>query len=199
MYPKLQPNTQAVQVPPTHAAVIGNIVLSKVMILRNHPMCRSIIMSSPREHGDKRTSTTIRRSSSPSQWTPCLSGTAPRKIWQLQKMCRLSLIVVHSQTYGHLQTTLVTDLHGFTPVPLNLSAANPSPICIEGAFFAFIETQDQQRKVAKCCSMVYVSKSVQGMYLSLETMINHRVEIFDMKQHTCLHPDWSCQGIVEAL
>ncbi len=67
--------------------------------------------------------------------------------------------------------------HGFTqdaltPVSLDLSAANRSPISIEGAFFAHIETQDQQGKVAKCRSMVYVSKSVQGMYLSLETMIN---------------------------
>ncbi len=133
-------------------------------------MRRSIITSSPREHGDEHASATTRRSPSPSQWMPCLSGTALRKIWQLQA-------VADSGAQSDLWSLADYLSHGFTqdaltPVSLDLSAANRSPISIEGAFFAHIETQHQQGKVAKCRSMVYVSKSVQDMYLSLETMIN---------------------------
>ena len=67
--------------------------------------------------------------------------------------------------------------HGFSrdnlvPVTLSLSAANRSPIAIAGAFFAKISTCSRQGKRATCRSMVYVSQSVQGMYLSLETMLN---------------------------
>ena len=67
--------------------------------------------------------------------------------------------------------------HGFTrdnlvPVTLSLSAANRSPIAIEGAFFAEITTRSRHGNTATCRSMVYVSKSIQGMYLSLETMLN---------------------------
>ena len=67
--------------------------------------------------------------------------------------------------------------HGFprdalAPVTLGLSAANRSPISIEGGFFARIVTRNRQDKVATCRSMIYVSTSVQGMYLSLETMLN---------------------------
>ena len=62
-----------------------------------------------------------------------------------------------------------TDLY---PVSLGLSAANRSPISIEGAFFAKIEATPQQGDVSECRSMVYVSSSVQGMYLSYDTLLN---------------------------
>ena len=58
------------------------------------------------------------------------------------------------------------------PISLSLSAANRSPISIEGAFFAKLATQDPSGKTASCYSMVYVSRSVQSMYLSYESLLN---------------------------
>jgi hypothetical protein len=58
------------------------------------------------------------------------------------------------------------------PVSLSLSAANRSPISIEGAFFAKITTIPHIGNVMSCYSMVYVSSSVQAMYLSYETLLN---------------------------
>ncbi|CAB4034007.1 Hypothetical predicted protein, partial [Paramuricea clavata] len=58
------------------------------------------------------------------------------------------------------------------PVSLSLSAANRSPISIEGAFFAKITTIPHSGNVMSCHSMVYVSSSVQAMYLSYETLLN---------------------------
>ena len=57
-----------------------------------------------------------------------------------------------------------------TPVSLTLSAANRSPISIEGAFFAII-TGESKGKDVSCRSMVYISKSVNAMYLSCETLL----------------------------
>ena len=57
------------------------------------------------------------------------------------------------------------------PVRLGFSAANRSPISIEGAFFAEI-TAGSSRSVKTCRSMIYVSGSVKGMYLLYDTMLN---------------------------
>ena len=58
------------------------------------------------------------------------------------------------------------------PVSLGLSAANRSPISIEGAFFAKLTTKLHNGEVTSCRSMVYVSSSVQTMYLSYESLLN---------------------------
>ncbi|XP_068678617.1 uncharacterized protein [Montipora foliosa] len=58
------------------------------------------------------------------------------------------------------------------PVRLGLSAANRSPISIEGAFFAKLTTKLQNGEVTSCRSMVYVSRSVQAMYLSYDSLLN---------------------------
>ncbi len=54
------------------------------------------------------------------------------------------------------------------PVSIGLSAANRLPIKIEGAFFAKLSNGDKD----SCHSMVYVSSSVQGMYLSYDSLLN---------------------------
>ena len=61
------------------------------------------------------------------------------------------------------------DLH---PVSLSLSAANRSPIAIEGAFLAKLTTTSRSGAAVSCHSMVYVSSSVQAMYLSYESLLN---------------------------
>ena len=61
------------------------------------------------------------------------------------------------------------DLH---PVSLSLSAANRSPIAIEGAFFARLTTTHGCRREESARSMVYVSSSVRSMYLSYESLLN---------------------------
>ena len=58
------------------------------------------------------------------------------------------------------------------PVRLGLSAANRSPISIEGAFFAKLTTQPHHSEVTSCRSMVYVSSSVHAMYLSYDSLLN---------------------------
>ena len=58
------------------------------------------------------------------------------------------------------------------PVRLGLSAANRSPIAIIGAFFAQLSTNNRVGGTTSCRSMVYVSNSVQSMYLSYESMLS---------------------------
>ncbi|KAK2547281.1 hypothetical protein P5673_032838 [Acropora cervicornis] len=58
------------------------------------------------------------------------------------------------------------------PVRLGLSAANRSPISIEGAFFSKLTTQPHNGEVTSCRSMVYVSSSVHAMYLSYDSLLN---------------------------
>ena len=58
------------------------------------------------------------------------------------------------------------------PVTMGLSAANRSPISIEGAFFAKLTAKPLNSEESSCRSMVYVSSSVQSMYLSYDTMLN---------------------------
>ena len=58
------------------------------------------------------------------------------------------------------------------PISLSLSAANRSPIRIEGAFFATLATTSPSGGTASCHSMVYVSSSVSDMYLSHESLLN---------------------------
>ncbi|KAJ8333519.1 hypothetical protein SKAU_G00415270 [Synaphobranchus kaupii] len=58
------------------------------------------------------------------------------------------------------------------PVRLSMSAANRSPIAIEGAFFTRLLTASSGGGVTSCRSMVYVSSSVRAMYLSYESLLN---------------------------
>lgn len=59
-----------------------------------------------------------------------------------------------------------------SPVSLSLSAANHSAIKIEGAFFASLSVTSPDGQTTSCQSMMYVSSSVQTMYLSCETLLN---------------------------
>ncbi|XP_048578980.1 uncharacterized protein LOC125560720 [Nematostella vectensis] len=63
-------------------------------------------------------------------------------------------------------------LEDLFPVRLDLTAANRSPIAIDGAFFARLSTITRDGEAVSCRSMVYVSGSVQAMYLSYESMLN---------------------------
>ena len=67
---------------------------------------------------------------------------------------------------------------------MNLAAANRSPIAIEGAFFAKLTTTTHHGKVASCRSMVYVSSSVQTMYLSCESLLNLGLLPHDFPSHS---------------
>lgn len=58
------------------------------------------------------------------------------------------------------------------PVSLSLSAANHSPIAIEGAFFASLSTASGDGAPSSCRSMIYVSSSVNAMYLSYDTLLS---------------------------
>lgn len=67
-----------------------------------------------------------------------------------------------------------------TPISLSLSAANRSPISIEGAFFAKLASRTGIGKNVTCRSMVYVSSAINTMYLSCETLFN--LEILPIKR-----------------
>ena len=58
------------------------------------------------------------------------------------------------------------------PVRVGFSAANHSPISVEGAFFAKLTTKLHNGEVTSYRSMVYVSSSVQTMYLSYDSLLN---------------------------
>ncbi|CAL8267362.1 unnamed protein product [Boreogadus saida] len=57
---------------------------------------------------------------------------------------------------------------------MSLSAANRSPIAIEGAFFARLSTAPSDSGVTSCRSTVYVSSSVRTMHLSYESLLSPR-------------------------
>ena len=59
-----------------------------------------------------------------------------------------------------------------TYVCLNLTAANHSPITIEGAFFAILTAKFLSGRLASCHSMVYVSSSMKAMFLSYESLLD---------------------------
>ena len=59
-----------------------------------------------------------------------------------------------------------------SPVSLKLSAANRSSISIEGAFFVKLTAKSRNGEKSSCRSMVYVSSSVNAMYLSYESLLN---------------------------
>ena len=58
------------------------------------------------------------------------------------------------------------------PVSIGLSAANRSPISIEGAFFGHLKSASQSGMEESCRTMIYVSSSVNEMYLSYESLLN---------------------------
>ena len=65
---------------------------------------------------------------------------------------------------------------GFTekdliPVSLSLKAANKSSIEISGAILVRVEVEIKKEK-HRCATMVYVSPSCEGFYLSLEAMLD---------------------------
>ena len=67
--------------------------------------------------------------------------------------------------------------HGFSkmdlsPVKLSLSAANRSPIPIEGAFLAVITGIGKDCKRYMSRSMIYVSSAISDLFLSYDTMLN---------------------------
>lgn len=61
------------------------------------------------------------------------------------------------------------DLH---PVCLSLTAANRTPIRIEGAFFAKLVATLPSGKTTSSHSMVYISSSIRAMYLSYKLLLN---------------------------
>ena len=58
------------------------------------------------------------------------------------------------------------------PVSLDLSAANKSPINIAGAVLARLHGKSTRGTPLSCATMVYVSNSCQGFYLSWEAMVD---------------------------
>ena len=59
-----------------------------------------------------------------------------------------------------------------SPVTLSLSAANRSPIPIEGAFLAVISGHGNDGKRYESRSMMYVSSAIKDVFLSYDTMLN---------------------------
>ena len=53
-------------------------------------------------------------------------------------------------------------------VSISLSAANLSPLSVEGAFFARLTRRSHSGKEGSCCYVVYVCSHIQAMCLSYE-------------------------------
>ena len=63
-------------------------------------------------------------------------------------------------------------LDDLSPVTLALNAANKSTIRIDGAFFVTLSGETADGSVMTCKTMVYVSRDVNGFYLSYSTMLD---------------------------
>ncbi|XP_048576277.1 uncharacterized protein LOC125557593 [Nematostella vectensis] len=70
------------------------------------------------------------------------------------------------------------------PIRPSLTAANNSPISIEGAFFAKLSATSYSGQSTTSFSMVYVSSSVRDMYLSYDSLLN-----LDLLPHCFPRPD----------
>ncbi|KAK3734273.1 hypothetical protein QZH41_004413 [Actinostola sp. cb2023] len=121
--------------------------------LKDHP--RVSITISINKPEDSRDSSHNQLSSDQTQISAIADTGAQSDLWSLEEFlaCGFSRDELH-------------------PVSLSLSAANRSPIAIEGAFFAQLTTTHHCRKVVSTRSMVYVSSSVRAMYLSYESLLN---------------------------
>ena len=64
------------------------------------------------------------------------------------------------------------NIENIIPVNLDVSAANRSPIKITGAKFAHLTGKGQNGEPISCATMIYISPSVKGFYLSYEAMID---------------------------
>ncbi|KAK2563731.1 Uncharacterized protein P5673_012717 [Acropora cervicornis] len=132
----------------------------------------STITSLLRASGNGRASETTPESQSLSPLTPqpgpdIERPTAPRTLSQRSQQ---SPTPMHNPTCDFIACGFSRD--DLLPVRLGLSAANRSPISIEGAFFAKLTTQPHNGEVTSCRSMVYVSSSVHAMYLSYDALLN---------------------------
>ena len=121
--------------------------------LRDHP--RVSITISVDKPAESRASITNHESNNEAKILAIADTGAQSDLWSLEEFlaCGFSSDVLH-------------------PVYLSLSAANRSPIAIEGGFFGRLSTDPYCSEVTSCRSMVYVSSSVQAMYLSYESLLN---------------------------
>ena len=121
--------------------------------LRDHP--RVPISISIDKHPTSKNRGDIQTSNSPANVSAIADTGAQSDLWSLDEFvaCGFSR----------------DDLH---PVSLSLSAANRSPISIDGAFFARLTTVTRNGEAVSTRSMVYVSSRVRAMYLSYDTLLN---------------------------
>ena len=55
---------------------------------------------------------------------------------------------------------------------MSLSAANKSPISIHGAYFAVPQARESSDMIQHCRLMIYVTLSVDVLFLSYDTMLD---------------------------
>ena len=65
-------------------------------------------------------------------------------------------------------------------------AASKSTICIDGAFFVTLSGETADGLVMTCKTMVYVSRDVNGFYLSYSTMLQDPHQDVHWLEHRCL-------------
>ena len=76
------------------------------------------------------------------------------------------------------------------PVSLGLNAANKSSIKIDGAILARINSVVDSKEYS-CATMVYISPSCQGFFMSMETMLD--LDLF--KRFSKPHPYATCNRL----
>ena len=87
---------------------------------------------------------------------------------------------------GYLASGL--KLEDLSKVNLNLNAANKSAIRIDGAFFGVISGITADGKTITSKAMVYVSRDVNGFYLSHSTMVDLGMLARDFPTPGCALP-----------
>ena len=74
------------------------------------------------------------------------------------------------------------------PMPIDLVAANKSPISIEGALPVRLQGTAADGKTYSCATIAYVSKQAEGFYLSMETMMDLSIITRDFPNVASLSP-----------
>ena len=92
---------------------------------------------------------------SPAGVTAKLDTCAQSCLWSLQECL----------SFGFKQEDLI-------PVHISMSAANKSKIVISGAILARLQATLKDGRTVSCSTMVYVSPSAEGFFLSLEAMLD---------------------------
>ena len=120
--------------------------------MKDHPR---VPLSISIDDGDPQRSSGLAEPAHSAETLGIVDSGAQSNLWSLKEFDRLGF-----------------DRSALSPVTMTLSAANKSPIPIEGAFFAKLKGLSEKGNTVESRAMICVSSAANGLYLSLEAMLD---------------------------